>query len=130
MFTPIVMAAFILHLPMLCVMCFTVGLMYWSLHEVAREIEEPFRYQPNDLPLRTIQRQFNERISVAYRMVVGGGAPRPAILSLALPAFEAGIRDDIAHAAADPLAFAEWMRSGCGGDAEGMRDRAENENGR
>jgi len=116
-FTPLVMASFIISLPMLCVMCFTIGLMYWSLHEVAREIEDPFRYKPNDLPLEDIQRQFNERISMAYlvfasesvRLSLAG--TQNSVESTDLPAFEASIRDDIVHAATDPSKYAKIIHA-------------------
>ena len=33
---------------------------YWALNEVARDTEDPFMYEPNDLPLATLQFHFNE----------------------------------------------------------------------
>mmetsp|Transcript_8057 Transcript_8057/g.20131 ORF Transcript_8057/g.20131 Transcript_8057/m.20131 type:complete len:145 (-) Transcript_8057:5386-5820(-) len=39
---------------MVTVMCFT------GLHEVARELENPFQNVPNDIPLNNFQAQFNE----------------------------------------------------------------------
>lgn len=35
---------------------------YWTLNEVARDLEDPFVYDPNDLPLARYQYQFNKRI--------------------------------------------------------------------
>ena len=37
-----------------------------GLHEVARELENPFRNVPNDLPLCTLQAQYNETLMVTY----------------------------------------------------------------
>lgn len=33
-------------------------LTYWALNEVARDLEDPFIYDPNDLPLARIQVEF------------------------------------------------------------------------
>lgn len=35
---------------------------FLGLHEVARELENPFQNVPNDLPLTTFQAQFNEAL--------------------------------------------------------------------
>ena len=37
-----------------------------GLHEVARELENPFRNVPNEIPLCTLQAQFNEALIVLY----------------------------------------------------------------
>jgi len=37
-----------------------------GIHEVARELENPFRNIPNELPLVTLQAQFNEALIVMY----------------------------------------------------------------
>ena len=42
------------------VMCLT------SLHEVARELENPFQNVPNDIPLNNFQAQFNEGLMVMF----------------------------------------------------------------
>jgi hypothetical protein len=42
------------------VLCFT------GLHEVAREIENPFQNVPNDVPLNNFQAQFNEALMVMF----------------------------------------------------------------
>ena len=49
---------------------FTVG-AYWGLHEVARDLEDPFisalgRPGPNDLPAATLQRDFNQRLRACW----------------------------------------------------------------
>ena len=43
-----------------CVTCFT------GLHEVARELEQPFQNVPNDIPLNNFQAQFNEGLMVMF----------------------------------------------------------------
>lgn len=35
---------------------------YWALNEVARDLEDPYVYEPNDLPLARLQYQFNKRL--------------------------------------------------------------------
>eukprot|EP00555_Chaetoceros_dichaeta_P000474 CAMPEP_0198278292 /NCGR_PEP_ID=MMETSP1447-20131203/66302_1 /TAXON_ID=420782 /ORGANISM="Chaetoceros dichaeta, Strain CCMP1751" /LENGTH=202 /DNA_ID=CAMNT_0043973367 /DNA_START=383 /DNA_END=991 /DNA_ORIENTATION=- len=37
-----------------------------GLHEVARELENPFRNIPNDIPLNTLQAMFNESLLTVY----------------------------------------------------------------
>jgi len=39
---------------------------FLGLHEVARELENPFTHVPNDLPLTTYQAQFNEALVTIY----------------------------------------------------------------
>jgi predicted membrane chloride channel (bestrophin family) len=53
---------------------FTI-LAYWSLNEVARDLESPYLFPPNELPLFTLQLRFNERLVAADRGVLaeGGG---------------------------------------------------------
>ena len=41
-------------------------LCFLGLHEVARELENPFANAPNDLPLTTFQAQFNEALVTMY----------------------------------------------------------------
>jgi predicted membrane chloride channel (bestrophin family) len=52
--------------------------LYWSLNEVARELEDPFYIEPNDLPLTRLQYQFNQRLlAVANtKMPVNENRPR------------------------------------------------------
>ncbi|PRW56008.1 hypothetical protein C2E21_5243 [Chlorella sorokiniana] len=42
-----------------------VALAYWTLNEVSREMEDPYCFEPNDIPLARLQYQFNERILAA-----------------------------------------------------------------
>ena len=63
---PILMLTFLTNevfgfiLNMFTVMCFT------GLHEVARELENPFQNMPNDIPLNNFQAQFNEGLMVMF----------------------------------------------------------------
>lgn len=65
-FMPLLMLTFLTNqivgflLNLLTVMCFT------GLHEVARELENPFQNVPNDLPLNNFQAQFNESLMVMF----------------------------------------------------------------
>lgn len=45
-----------------CVVSFIIVLVYFALNEVARELEDPFNHDPNELPLVVYQRNFNQRI--------------------------------------------------------------------
>ena len=61
-FIPILMLAFVNNeligfiLNLMTVMCFA------GLHEVARELENPFQNAPNDLPANNFHAQFNEAL--------------------------------------------------------------------
>lgn len=59
---PVLMVAYVTNAPfgfvlnLVCVMSFT------GLHEVARELENPFQNVPNDVPLNNFQAQYNESL--------------------------------------------------------------------
>jgi len=65
-FIPVLMLTFLADpvfgfiLNLITVMCFT------GLHEVARELENPFQNVPNDIPLNNFQAQFNEALMVMF----------------------------------------------------------------
>lgn len=59
---PFLYGSFVTKLWFSCVMNFLTVLCFLGLHEVARELENPFRNVPNDLPLLTYQAQFNEAL--------------------------------------------------------------------
>lgn len=65
-FIPVLMLTFVSNmtfgfvLNLITVMCFT------GLHEVAREVENPFQNVPNDVPLNNFQAQFNEALMVMF----------------------------------------------------------------
>ena len=41
--TPFVVVAYVINIWICCLLIFVIGMMYWALHEVSREIEEPFK---------------------------------------------------------------------------------------
>jgi Bestrophin, RFP-TM, chloride channel len=52
---PTVMVAVIDDLFLSCVITFAAVHTYWTLNEVARDLEDPFVFDPNDLPLARLQ---------------------------------------------------------------------------
>lgn len=67
-FIPILLASLVLDTALLVILCFTSGLFYWAIHEVAREVEDPFRHTPNRLPLEDLQQDFNRRLMSSYHL--------------------------------------------------------------
>jgi len=49
-----------------CILAFLTCTCLSGIHEVARELENPFRNVPNELPLVTIQAQFNETLITMF----------------------------------------------------------------
>lgn len=65
-FMPLLMLTFVHNLILgLLLNLFTV-LCFVGLHEVARELENPFQNVPNDLPLNNYQAQFNESLMIMF----------------------------------------------------------------
>eukprot|EP01025_Chloroclados_australasicus_P030869 TRINITY_DN3106_c0_g1_i1.p1 TRINITY_DN3106_c0_g1~~TRINITY_DN3106_c0_g1_i1.p1 ORF type:complete len:491 (-),score=51.58 TRINITY_DN3106_c0_g1_i1:2910-4268(-) len=64
---PFVISAFVKSTWLACVITFMAVATYWTLNEVARDLEDPFWYDPNDLPLAYYQYAFNERLIVISR---------------------------------------------------------------
>jgi len=63
---PILMLSFVKDIAIAAVLnCLTVT-VFVGLHEVAKELEDPFRNAPNDLPLNNFQAQFNEALITMY----------------------------------------------------------------
>lgn len=63
---PLLMLTFVRNLVLgLLLNLFTV-LCFVGLHEVARELENPFQNVPNDLPLNNYQAQFNESLMIMF----------------------------------------------------------------
>jgi len=56
-------------------LCFVTILCYYGLNEVARELEEPFLYPPNDLPCSTFQDDLNLRLLASAQAACDGEAP-------------------------------------------------------
>lgn len=63
---PFQMVSYVYNLGLGAVLCFLVVLSFAGLHEVARELENPFLNAPNDLPLNNYQAQFNESLMTMY----------------------------------------------------------------
>ena len=63
---PFLFFSFVNKVALACILNFTTVLCFVGLHEVARELENPFRNVPNDLPLTTFQAQFNEALITMY----------------------------------------------------------------
>eukprot|EP01024_Parvocaulis_polyphysoides_P014826 TRINITY_DN16220_c0_g1_i2.p1 TRINITY_DN16220_c0_g1~~TRINITY_DN16220_c0_g1_i2.p1 ORF type:complete len:459 (+),score=57.88 TRINITY_DN16220_c0_g1_i2:128-1504(+) len=66
---PFVIGAFVRSSWLAAIITFIAVLTYWTLNEVARDLEDPFWYDPNDLPLSYYQYAFNERLLVISRTV-------------------------------------------------------------
>lgn len=52
---------------LLILMNFIVFMTYFSLNELARDLEDPFVFDPNDLPILKMQYAFNERMLAIAR---------------------------------------------------------------
>eukprot|EP00210_Caulerpa_lentillifera_P008077 g7712.t1 len=64
---PIVISSFVTA-PLLAVVLDVISVVtYYALNEVARDLEDPFIYDPNDLPLATYQYEFNERLMIIQK---------------------------------------------------------------
>jgi len=59
---PVLMYSFVNSWWLAYLLDFFTVLCFVSLHMVARELENPFTSVPNDLPLPTIQAEFNESL--------------------------------------------------------------------
>ncbi|CAE7349148.1 unnamed protein product [Symbiodinium natans] len=60
--TPIVASQIILKPWWAGIMVFAVSTSYWTLYYIAQEIDQPFGEDANDLPVREMQRHFNEKL--------------------------------------------------------------------
>jgi hypothetical protein len=67
---PFLMWAYVEVIWLSCTMTFMASFTYWVLHEVARDMEDPFLYEPNELPLSRLQFLFNQRLLV-FRSIAG-----------------------------------------------------------
>ena len=59
---PLLMVAWLKTVWIACLVDFLSVFCFWTLNEVARDLESPFVFPPNDLPLARMQYNFNERI--------------------------------------------------------------------
>ena len=65
LFFPIYAVSFTTHAALAAVLTFVSVQTFYMLNEVSRDIEEPFHYTPNELPLPQLQYRFNERLLAA-----------------------------------------------------------------
>jgi hypothetical protein len=63
---PLLYFAYVTSLVFGCILNFFTVLCFLGVHEVARELENPFQNVPNDIPLTTFQAQFNEALVTFY----------------------------------------------------------------
>ena len=63
---PIFFQSYVNELWFACFLNTLTALCFLGLHEVARELENPFQNIPNDLPLTTFQAQINEALVAMY----------------------------------------------------------------
>ena len=59
---PFVIAATVQSLSMGIILSVVCAMTFWALQETSRELEDPFAYEPNDLPLPRLQYVFNQRL--------------------------------------------------------------------
>ncbi|CAD7698439.1 unnamed protein product [Ostreobium quekettii] len=64
---PLVTAAFIRNTPLAVVIAFISTWAHYALNEVSQDLEDPFIYEPNDLPMVQQQWIFNEKILALAR---------------------------------------------------------------
>jgi len=64
---PVLVAALITETWVGAVFCYFATTTYWALNEIARDIEDPFLYDPNHLPLSWLQYKLNERLLQVLR---------------------------------------------------------------
>ena len=62
----ILMDQFVKEIWTACILAFLTVTCLSGIHEVARELENPFRTVPNELPLVTLQAQWNETLLVMF----------------------------------------------------------------
>lgn len=63
---PILMANWIGEAWLAGLTTYLVNFSLYLLHEVSREVEEPYRFDPNDLPLAHLHHCFNSRLVTAF----------------------------------------------------------------
>jgi hypothetical protein len=63
---PLLMTTYVYHFSIGLLLNFISVLCFTGLHEVAREIENPFQNVPNDVPLNNYQAQFNEGLMIMF----------------------------------------------------------------
>jgi predicted membrane chloride channel (bestrophin family) len=64
---PLLMISFITTRVLGAIVCFLTCLSFNSLYEATKELEDPFLYEPNDLPILRWQSQYNEALLTFMR---------------------------------------------------------------
>lgn len=59
---PILYVGYVNQLALACILNFTTVLCFTGIHEVARELSNPYNTVPNDLPLNRFHAEFNESL--------------------------------------------------------------------
>jgi len=60
--SPLVIVAYVDNMALAACLSFCASLGYFALNEVGRELDDPFRHDPNDLPLSELHYDFNVRL--------------------------------------------------------------------
>eukprot|EP00850_Spirogloea_muscicola_P012826 SM000084S23162 [mRNA] locus=s84:394118:397141:+ [translate_table: standard] len=63
---PLLMAGWIGNIWLTVCSTFVAVLSFFLINEVAREIEEPYNFDPNDLPVTYLHHKFNSRLIIAF----------------------------------------------------------------
>eukprot|EP00897_Mesotaenium_endlicherianum_P004622 jgi/Mesen1/4188/ME000219S03324 len=63
---PLLMAQWVGSAWLAALMTFIVVFGYYLISEISREIEDPFKFDPNDLPVATLHYDFNVRLVIAF----------------------------------------------------------------
>lgn len=83
---PLMVVAFIDKLWLAIIIDFFSVQAYWALNEVARDVEDPWVYEPNDLPLARLQVGldvgFTEQLWVPARLSLSAPRASPSDVSL------------------------------------------------
>ena len=63
---PVIYVYFVNDLVLACILNFVTFLCFKGIHEVSRELTNPFYTVPNDIPLNNLHAQFNEALVTMY----------------------------------------------------------------
>jgi predicted membrane chloride channel (bestrophin family) len=63
---PVLMLSYVTNAPFGFVLNLFTVMSFVGLHEVAREMENPFQNVPNDIPLNNFQAQYNEALMTMF----------------------------------------------------------------
>lgn len=89
--TPFIVAFFTIDKWFAFLMIATLGIGYYGCNEIAKEIEEPYGSDKNDLPLDYLQQDFVDSLQQVY---MASCAPLPDTYDGLVPAHEVATRDE------------------------------------